>query len=91
MPAFLRIDIKIVGKAGLIDKDMSKLGATVTDMELNQTPNGVVGDVQIQEVVDIATWVIPVLRGVGPVTVAMLMQNALRAHDKQTKLGWNLT
>jgi methylenetetrahydrofolate dehydrogenase (NADP+)/methenyltetrahydrofolate cyclohydrolase len=37
---------------------------------------------------EVASWVTPVPGGVGPVTVAMLMRNAIAAHDKQVAAGW---
>ena len=79
-----------VGKAGLIGGDMIKPGAAVIDVGINQTPEGIVGDVVLEEALNVASWVTPVPGGVGPVTVAMLMQNALKAHQRQIELGWNL-
>lgn len=78
-----------VGKAGLIGGDMIKPGAAVIDVGINQTEEGIVGDVKLDEALDVASWITPVPGGVGPVTVAMLMQNALKAHKRQVELGWN--
>lgn len=78
-----------VGKAGLIGGDMLKPGAAVIDVGINQTQEGIVGDVKLDEAVEVASWVTPVPGGVGPVTVAMLMKNALLAHQRQVELGWN--
>ena len=78
-----------VGKAGLIGGDMIKPGAAVIDVGINQTPEGIVGDVKLDEALNVASWVTPVPGGVGPVTVSILMQNALKAHARQVKLGWN--
>ena len=80
-----------VGKAGLIGGDMIKPGAAVIDVGINQTPEGIVGDVKLDEALNVASWVTPVPGGVGPVTVSILMQNALKAHARQVKLGWNQT
>ncbi len=77
-----------VGKAGLIGGDMIKPGAAVIDVGINQTADGLVGDVKMDEALDMASWVTPVPGGVGPVTVSMLMQNALKAHRRQVELGW---
>lgn len=78
-----------VGKAGLIGGEMIKPGAAVIDVGINQTPKGIVGDVRLDEALDIASWVTPVPGGVGPVTVAVLMENALKAHRRQVELGWH--
>ena len=77
-----------VGKAGLIGGDMIKPGAAVIDVGINQTPGGIVGDVKLDEALDVASWITPVPGGVGPVTVSMLMQNTLKAHQRQVALGW---
>ena len=48
----------------------------------------IVGDVDTDDVKEIASWVTPVPGGVGPVTVAMFMRNAIAAHEKQLAAGW---
>ena len=63
------------------------------DIGINQvtSPNGesmIVGDVDTDGVKEVASWVTPVPGGVGPVTVAMLMRNAITAHAKQLAAGW---
>ena len=85
-----RADALVVaaGKAGLIGGDMIKPGAAVIDVGINQTKDGIVGDVKLDEALDLASWITPVPGGVGPVTVAMLMKNALKAHRRQVDLGW---
>ena len=82
-----------VGKPKFLHADMVKPGAAVIDIGINQItgPNGetmIVGDVDTDDVKEIASWVTPVPGGVGPVTVAMLMRNAIAAHDKQLAAGW---
>lgn len=77
-----RADILVVavGKAGLVHGDMVKPGACVIDVGINQAPNGrIVGDVEFESTVAVAGHLTPVPGGVGPVTVAMLMRNVLRA------------
>lgn len=89
-----RADVVIVavGKAHLIGADMIKPGAAVIDIGINQVEvNGelkIVGDVDTEAVKDVAGWITPVPGGVGPVTVAILMRNALVAHKRQVKAGW---
>ena len=68
-----------VGKPGLITGDMVKPGAVVVDVGINRTESGLVGDVDFDSVVEVAGWITPVPGGVGPMTVAMLMNNVARA------------
>ena len=82
-----------VGKPKFLRGDMVKPGAAVIDIGINQVtgPNGetmIVGDVDTDDVKEIASWVTPVPGGVGPVTVAMFMRNAITAHEKQLAAGW---
>jgi methylenetetrahydrofolate dehydrogenase (NADP+)/methenyltetrahydrofolate cyclohydrolase len=82
-----------VGKPRFLKADMVKPGAAVIDIGINQItgPNGetlIVGDVDTDAVKEVASWVTPVPGGVGPVTVAMFMRNAIVAHAKQLAAGW---
>jgi len=82
-----------VGKPGLLRGNMVKPGAAVIDIGINQIEDGegktrIVGDVATDEVKEVASWVTPVPGGVGPVTVALLMRNAITAHERQLELGW---
>jgi len=82
-----------VGKPGLLRGNMVKPGAAVIDIGINQIQDEdgktrIVGDVATEEVAEVASWVTPVPGGVGPVTVAMLMRNAITAHERQLDLGW---
>jgi len=90
-----RADVVLVavGKPRFLTADMVKPGAAVIDIGINQVigKDGVakiVGDVDTDQVKEVASWVTPVPGGVGPVTVAMFMRNALSAHEKQLKAGW---
>lgn len=89
-----RADVVVVavGKAHLIGADMIKPGAVVIDIGINQieTPEGlkIVGDVNTDAVLEVAGWITPVPGGVGPVTVAILMRNAMVAHQRQMAAGW---
>ena len=77
-----RADILVVavGKAGLVHGDMVKPGAVVIDVGINQGPDGkIVGDVDFASTAEVAGFLTPVPGGVGPVTVAMLLRNTLRA------------
>ena len=89
-----RADVVVVavGKAHFVKQDMIKPGAVVIDIGINQidTLEGqkIVGDVDTDTVINIAGWITPVPGGVGPVTVAILMRNAMVAHKRQTSAGW---
>ncbi len=77
-----------VGKPGMITGDMIKPGAAVIDIGINQVDNddgttAVVGDADYESCRETAGWITPVPGGVGPVTVAILMRNAVRATRHQ--------
>ncbi len=82
-----------VGIPHFLKADMVKPGAAVIDIGINQITDEtgnpkIVGDVDTDAVIDVASWVTPVPGGVGPVTVAMLMRNALTAQKRQREVGW---
>jgi methylenetetrahydrofolate dehydrogenase (NADP+)/methenyltetrahydrofolate cyclohydrolase len=70
--------VAAVGSLGLITEDMVKVGATVIDVGVNRTEEGLFGDVD-PGVGDVAAFLTPVPGGVGPMTIACLLENALRA------------
>ena len=71
-----------VGKPGLIPGEWVKPGAVVIDVGINRLDDGrLVGDVQFEAAAQRASWITPVPGGVGPMTVATLMQNTLEAAD----------
>ena len=70
--------VAAVGRAGLVTADMVKQGATVIDVGQNRTEAGLVGDVD-PGVGERAGFLTPVPGGVGPMTIAMLLANTLRA------------
>jgi len=77
-----RADIVIVGvgKAGLITEDMIKEGAIVVDIGINRLDNGkLAGDVDFEKVSKKCSYITPVPGGVGPMTIAMLMSNTIKA------------
>ena len=80
-----RADVVVVavGKAHLIGADMIKPGAVVIDIGINQVGGKVVGDVEFEVAKDVAGFITPVPGGVGPVTVAMLMRNTVKAFKAQ--------
>lgn len=76
-----RADVLIVavGKPNLIGADWVKRGATVIDVGINRTREGLCGDVDFENVASVASAVTPVPGGVGPMTIAMLLRNTLDA------------
>jgi methylenetetrahydrofolate dehydrogenase (NADP+)/methenyltetrahydrofolate cyclohydrolase len=77
-----RADVLVVavGKQGLVHGDMIKPGAVVIDIGINQGADGrITGDVEFASAAEVAGFLTPVPGGVGPVTVAMLLRNTLRA------------
>ena len=80
-----RADILVaaVGSPRLVGPEMVKPGATVIDVGMNRTDNGLVGDVDFDRVVDVAGAITPVPGGVGPMTIAMLLANTLRAASER--------
>lgn len=78
--------IAAVGRPNTITADMVKPGATVIDVGVNRIPDDtkksgfrLVGDVDFDSVKEVASFITPVPRGVGPMTIAMLMHNTLEA------------
>ncbi|MFL5913456.1 MAG: bifunctional methylenetetrahydrofolate dehydrogenase/methenyltetrahydrofolate cyclohydrolase FolD [Gaiellaceae bacterium] len=71
--------VAAVGVPKLVNGDMVKEGATVIDVGVNRTDEGLVGDVDFESVAGKARAITPVPGGVGPMTIAMLIQNTLVA------------
>jgi methylenetetrahydrofolate dehydrogenase (NADP+) / methenyltetrahydrofolate cyclohydrolase len=70
--------VAAVGVPGVITADMVKQGATVIDVGITRTEAGLVGDVEA-DVAEVAAFLTPVPGGVGPMTIAALLGNAVRA------------
>jgi methylenetetrahydrofolate dehydrogenase (NADP+)/methenyltetrahydrofolate cyclohydrolase len=68
-----------VGKPGLVTGDMIKPGAALIDIGINRVDGKTVGDAEFETCSEVAGWMTPVPGGVGPVTVAVLMRNAIHA------------
>ena len=75
--------IAAIGKAKFITADMVKEGATVIDVGINRTENGLVGDTDFDNIKEKASYITPVPGGVGPMTIAMLMTNVIKAAKQQ--------
>ncbi len=87
-------DILVVaaGKPGLVKGDWIKPGAVVVDVGMNRAENGkLTGDVEFNAALERAGWITPVPGGVGPMTVATLLENTLRAAELQARPADPLT
>ncbi len=79
--------VSAVGKAGFVKADMVKEGAVVIDVGMNRNENGkLCGDVDFENVAPKCSFITPVPGGVGPMTIAMLMKNTLKAAKMQNNL-----
>ena len=76
--------VAAVGKAKFVTADMVKEGAVIVDVGMNRDENGkLCGDVDFDSVKEKCSYITPVPGGVGPMTIAMLMQNTLKAFEIQ--------
>jgi methylenetetrahydrofolate dehydrogenase (NADP+)/methenyltetrahydrofolate cyclohydrolase len=76
-----RADVIVVaaGVPGILGGDAVMPGATVIDVGIHRTPDGLTGDVRFAEVEPVAGLLTPVPGGVGPMTIAMLLANTVAA------------
>lgn len=74
-----------IGKPKFITEDMVKEGAVVVDVGINRIPDSkvIVGDVDYKNVKEKCSYITPVPGGVGPMTIAVLMQNIVKAYEIQ--------
>jgi methylenetetrahydrofolate dehydrogenase (NADP+)/methenyltetrahydrofolate cyclohydrolase len=80
------IVISAIGKSKFITADMIKQGAVVIDVGINRGEDGkLTGDVDFEEVEKKASYITPVPGGVGPMTIAMLMNNVIKAAKQNKK------
>ena len=89
LPAVCReadIVVAAIGRAQFVTADMVKEGALVIDVGINRQEDGsLVGDVDFEPVKEKAGWITPVPGGVGPMTIAMLLQNTLESAKRSVK------
>jgi methylenetetrahydrofolate dehydrogenase (NADP+)/methenyltetrahydrofolate cyclohydrolase len=81
--------VAAVGKAGVVSGEMVKPGAAVVDVGMNRTDEGLRGDVE-PDAFEVAGLMTPVPGGVGPMTIACLLANTLRAASAQHGLAFRL-
>lgn len=78
--------IAAIGKAKFVTKDMVKEGAVVIDVGINRMDDGkLLGDTDFENIKDKVSYITPVPGGVGPMTIAMLMNNVIKAAKEQSK------
>jgi len=84
-----RADIVVaaVGRAGFVKGEWLKPGATVIDVGINRTDNGLTGDVEFDSAASVAGAITPVPGGVGPMTIACLLRNTLVAAHRREGLA----
>lgn len=76
------IIVMAIGRAKFLTADMVKDGAIIIDVGINRTEDGLFGDVDYENVSQKSSYITPVPGGVGPMTVAMLFHNTMRAFKK---------
>ena len=78
----LNADLLVVaiGKPLYIDNTYVKDNATIIDVGINRIDNKIVGDVNLESVIDKVSYITPVPKGVGPMTITMLLENTYKAH-----------
>jgi len=78
--------VAAAGKPKLITREMVKEGSVVIDVGINRINDKIVGDVDFENVKEVAGYITPVPGGVGPMTIAMLMDNTLKAMELAKKV-----
>ena len=74
--------VAAIGKPQCVTEDMVKDGAVVIDVGINRIDGKLIGDVDFDNVSKKASYITPVPGGVGPMTIAMLMKNVMKAHNQ---------
>ena len=77
------IIIAALGKPKFLKENMVKEGAIIIDVGINRVDGKLCGDVDFENVSKLASFITPVPGGVGPMTIAMLLNNTLRAYNKR--------
>ena len=75
--------VAAIGKSEFITKDYIKPHAVIIDVGINRTQSGIKGDVNASDALELADYLTPVPGGVGPMTIAMLLENTYEAFLKQ--------
>lgn len=81
------IVVAACGQPKLVKKDWLKKGAVVIDVGINRVGGRLCGDVDFENAAEVCSFISPVPRGVGPMTVAMLLENTFEAFNLQRRKG----
>jgi len=76
--------VAAIGQPRFIRKEMVRPGCIVIDVGINRVEKSLVGDVDFDAVAPLASWITPVPGGVGPMTVAMLLQNTVESAERRS-------
>ena len=82
--------IAAIGKPRFVQKEMVKQGAVVIDVGINRTKEGLVGDVDFDQVKERCAAITPVPGGVGPMTIAMLLSNTFQSYRAKAQANFTL-
>ena len=77
--------VAAIGKPKFVKKDMVKIGAVVIDVGINRVDDKLIGDVDFDEVEPIVSYITPVPKGVGPMTICALAHNLYKLYKEQEK------
>ena len=80
--------VAAIGRPKFVTADMVKDGAIIIDVGINRTENGLVGDVDFDNVKDKSSFITPVPGGVGPMTIAMLLENTYLSAERKANAIW---
>lgn len=75
--------VMAIGNAKFLKRDMVKEGVVIIDVGINRVDGKIYGDVDYEEVSKVASHITPVPGGVGPMTIAMLLKNTVKAFNKE--------
>ena len=80
------IIISAIGKPKFITEDFIKNNAIIVDVGINRSENGLCGDIDFDNVKEKTSFITPVPGGIGPMTIAMLMENTYELYNLQKQL-----
>ena len=81
----INVVVLAVGKPKFLTADMVKKDAVVVDVGISRVDGKVCGDVDFENVIEVASYVSPVPKGVGPMTIATLLQNVVECYHIQER------
>ena len=80
------IIVAAIGKANFVTEDMVKHNAVVVDVGINRVDGKLVGDVDFEKVSQKASYITPVPGGIGPMTIASLLENTMELYEQHEQL-----